>query len=76
MARPAIVWRNPKSVQWRRLWNQARQNQNSRVYVVVRSRVEADAEAEWEGLPNLEVIDCKESMPAARKDMRELCSRR
>ena len=72
MARPAIVWRNPKAVQWRRLWNQARQNSHSRVYVVVRSGVKGDAE--WEGLPNLEVIDGNEGMPAARKGVRELCS--
>ena len=74
MARPAIVWRNPKAVQWRRLWNQARQNPHSRVYVVVRSGVAGDAE--WEGLPNLEVIDGKEPMPSERKGVRELCSQR
>jgi len=74
MALPAIVWRNPKAVQWRRLWNQARQNAHSRIYVIVRSGVQGDAE--WEGLPNLEVIDGKEAMPAERKGVRELCSQR
>ena len=55
MASPAIIWRNPKAVQRRRLWNQARQDSNSRVYIVVRSGV--GEECEWEGLPNLEMID-------------------
>jgi len=72
MASPAIVWRNPKVVQRRRLWNQARQNADSRVYIVVRSCVGEDCE--WEGLPNLEMIE-----GGAKEDVKlgpAVCSRR
>jgi hypothetical protein len=55
MASPAIVWRNPRVVQQRRLWNQARQSVNRRVYIVVRSGF--GEESEWEGLPNLEMVE-------------------
>lgn len=55
MAPPAIVWRNPNAVHRRRLWNQARQNANRQVYIVVRSGF--GNECEWEGLPNLEMIE-------------------
>ena len=55
MAAPAIVWRNPKSVQRRRLWNQARRDATHRLYIVVRSS--PGVEGEWEGMPNLEVIE-------------------
>lgn len=55
MAAPAIIWRNPKVVQRRRLWNQARRGANYRLYIVVRSGL--GGEGEWEGLPNLEVIE-------------------
>jgi len=51
---PAIVWRNPKDVQRRRLYNQARQGANYRLYIVVRS---SEDDGAWEGLPNLEVIE-------------------
>jgi len=55
MAAPAIVWRNPKSVQRRRLWNQARRDAGRRLYIVVRSS--PGIEGEWEGMPNLEVLE-------------------
>ena len=54
MATPAIIWRNPKAVSHRRLWNRARRDQSSSLFIVVRS---ADRESEWEGLPNLEMIE-------------------
>ncbi len=55
MATPAIIWRNPNIVQRHRLWNQARRDATSRLYIVVRS---APGESgEWEGLPNLEVLE-------------------
>lgn len=55
MALPVVVWRNPKAVKRRRLWNRARHLDNQRVYVVVRSGFGADSE--WEGMPNLVMID-------------------
>jgi hypothetical protein len=55
MASPAIIWRNPKAVQKRRLWNQARHIDNQRVYIVVRSGFGNDSA--WEGMPNLVMID-------------------
>jgi hypothetical protein len=54
MATPAIIWRNPNVVQRRRLWNQARHDAECRLYIVVRS---TPGEGEWEGLPNLEIIE-------------------
>lgn len=54
MARPAIVWRNPKSIRRRRLWNRARRDENSSLYIVVRC---CDGGTEWEGLPNLVMIE-------------------
>jgi hypothetical protein len=54
MASPAIVWRNPKTITHRRLWNRARHDETSTLYIVVRS---GDSDSEWEGLPNLEMID-------------------
>ncbi len=54
MAVPAIIWRNPKLASRRRLWNKARADEKSSLYIVVRSGY---AESEWEGLPNLEMID-------------------
>jgi hypothetical protein len=66
MASPAIIWRNSKVVQQRRLWNQARQSANSRIYIVVRSGF---GEESGEGLPNLEMIEggTKESARQARQ---------
>jgi hypothetical protein len=52
---PAIIWRNPKVVRQQRIWNEARHDSKNRTYIVVRSVCEEDAE--WEGLPNLEVIE-------------------
>jgi len=54
MALPAIVWRNPKPINRRRLWNCARRDEMSSLYVVVRSGERASV---WEGLPNLELLD-------------------
>jgi hypothetical protein len=54
MARPAVIWRNPKSISRRRLWNRARRDETSTLFIVVRS---GDRESEWEGLPNLEMIE-------------------
>lgn len=54
MALPAIIWRNPKSINRRRLWNRARRDELSSVYVVVRSGEHGSI---WEGLPNLEMIE-------------------
>ena len=54
MGVPAIVWRNPKSTRRRRLWNRARHDETSSLYIVVRS---GDRDTEWEGLPNLEMIE-------------------
>lgn len=54
MATPAIIWRNPKAVSHRRLWNRARHDETSTLYIVVRSD---DRDSEWEGLPNLEMIE-------------------
>ncbi len=54
-ATPAIIWRNPNLVQRRRLWNQARRDAQCRLYIVVRSA--PGDQGEWEGLPNLEVIE-------------------
>jgi len=54
MAHPAIVWRNPKPINRRRLWNCARRDEMSSLYVVVRSGERASV---WEGLPNLELLD-------------------
>ena len=54
MAIPAIIWRNPKSSGRRRLWNRARHDGFSSLYIVVRS---GDRDTEWEGLPNLEMIE-------------------
>jgi len=73
MASPAIVWRNPKTVQHRRLWNQARHEKNQRVYIVVRSGFSEDCE--WEGLPNLVVIDGGVSPHSDQEPAPEVCSR-
>lgn len=73
MALPAIIWRNPKAVQRRRLWNQARRNANCRTYIVVRSGF--GEEAEWEGLPNLEMIEGGASARSDKGANRGLCSR-
>jgi len=73
MASPAIVWRNPKAVQQRRLWNQARHDGHQRVYIVVRSGL--GDESQWEGLPNLVMIDGGASRRAGASPVREFCSR-
>jgi hypothetical protein len=53
MAAPAIIWRNPKSILRRRLWNRARRDEHSSLYIVVRS---GESSTDWEGMPNLEII--------------------
>jgi hypothetical protein len=72
MALPAIVWRNPQPVQRRRIWNQARHDATCRVYIVVRSGFGEDPE--WEGLPNLEIIDGGASARPRTSRRRNLCS--
>jgi hypothetical protein len=54
MATPAIIWRNPKAVGRRRLWNRARRDGNTSLFIVVRS---VNRDSEWEGLPSLEMLD-------------------
>ncbi len=54
MAIPAVIWRNPKSIKRRRLWNKARRDETSTLFIIVRS---GERETEWEGLPNLELIE-------------------
>ena len=55
MARPSIIWRNPKVTRQRRIWNQARRDATCRLYIIVRSA--PGEQGEWEGLPNLEVLE-------------------
>lgn len=55
MSLPVIVARNPKVIQTKRLWNQARQDSIRRLYVVVRAC--PGEEGAWEGLPNLEMLE-------------------
>jgi len=55
MALPAVIWRNPDPVERRRLWNRTRKDETSSLYIVVRSGLTQPNE--WEGLPNLEMIE-------------------
>lgn len=55
MASPAIIWRNRNVLQRRRIWNKARRNSGSALYIVVRSI--PGEQGGWEGLPNLEIIE-------------------
>lgn len=71
MAAPTIIWRNPKSILRRRLWSRARRTETSSLYIVVRS---GERESEWEGLPNLEMIDCG-GRTAGQVENREAYSR-
>jgi len=54
MAAPAIIWRNPKSTLRRRLWNRARRDEHSSLYIVVRS---GESSTDWEGMPSLEIVN-------------------
>jgi hypothetical protein len=54
MAIPAIVWRNPNSIQRRRVWNRVKREAFRSLYLVVESG--SSERREWKGLPNLEVI--------------------
>jgi hypothetical protein len=54
MAMPAIIWRNPNSVQRRRVWNRVKREASRSLYLVVESA--SVAQREWKGLPNLEII--------------------
>ena len=67
MAVPAVVWRNPKSIKRRRLWNKARRDETSTIFIVVRS---GDRETEWEGLPNLEMIEGSGAKQVERQSAR------
>lgn len=62
MAVPTIVWRNPNSIQGRRVWNRAKRDAVRSVYVVVESV--AAEQRTWKGLPNLEIIQCGASSTA------------
>jgi hypothetical protein len=63
MARPAIVWRNPRFAQPRRMWIPAASDPKHSVYLIVESA--SAAGNEWNGLPNLEVIPGKPKAAAA-----------
>ena len=52
MAMPAIVWRNPNSIQRRRVWNRVKREASRSLYLVVESGVATVDE--WKGLANLE----------------------
>jgi len=69
MTIPKVVWRNPKSIKRQRLWNRARRDGTSTLFVVVRS---GDRETEWEGLPNLEMIEggCQNAGRGANQNAR------
>jgi hypothetical protein len=54
MASPAIIWRNPNVVRQRRIWNRANRGATRSLYVVARSSA---TQSEWEGMPNLEMIE-------------------
>jgi hypothetical protein len=54
MATPAIVWRNPNSIQRRRVWNRVKREASRSLYLVVESA--SATQREWKGLPNLEII--------------------
>jgi hypothetical protein len=54
MAAPAIVWRNPNSIQPRRVWNRVKREASRSLYLVVESA--SATQREWKGLPNLEII--------------------
>jgi len=66
MASPVIIWRNPKAISRRRLWNRARRDETSTLFIVVRS---GERDSEWEGLPNLEMIEggCNKAKPNATR---------
>lgn len=49
-----VVWRNPHAIVRRRLWNRVRSEETLSLYIVVRS---GDRDSEWEGLPNLEMLE-------------------
>jgi hypothetical protein len=55
MGVPAIVWRNPNSIQHRRVWNRAKRDACRSLYVVVEAV--APEERKWKGLPTLEIIE-------------------
>lgn len=54
MAIPAIVWRNPNSIQRRRVWNRVKREPSRSLYLVVESA--SANQREWKGLPNLEIL--------------------
>ena len=69
MAIPAIVWRNPNSIQRRRVWNRVKREASRSLYLVVESA--STKQNEWKGLPNLEIIQGGASTAA-----REVCENR
>jgi hypothetical protein len=67
MAIPAIVWRNPNSIQRRRVWNRVKREASRSLYLVVESA--SPKQSEWKGLPNLEIIQGGAS--ATAREVRE-----
>lgn len=63
MARLAIIWRNPRLSQPKRLCIPATIDAKRSVYMIVESA--SPANNEWNGLPNLEVIAGKTKAAAA-----------
>lgn len=70
MAAPAIVWRNPNSIQPRRVWTHVKRDASRSLYLVVESV--PVKQGEWKGLPNLEIIQSRSTAPAseAQRDQR------
>ena len=64
MAMPAIVWRNPNSIQRRRVWNRVKREASRSLYLVVESA--SAKQNEWKGLPNLEIIQGGANAPARK----------
>jgi hypothetical protein len=69
MAAPAIVWRNPNSIQRRRVWNRVKREASRSLYLVVESQ--SPTQREWKGLPNLEIIQGGASAAAREAPVRQ-----
>jgi hypothetical protein len=63
MAVPAIVWRNPKSIERRRVWTPVRRDSFRSLYLVMESPWDKQFEAK--GLPNLEIIQGGATAPVS-----------
>jgi hypothetical protein len=64
MAAPVIVWRNPNSIQRRRVWSHVKRDASRSLYLVVESA--SAKQNEWKGLPNLEIIQGRAADPRPR----------